>query len=204
MHRSRQFNPARFVLFALLTPLVSAGAEVLVFDWNKPIPARQGRYIEGINKWKPDNQPVRANFDWTAPPNYAAGTYHVRVLIRKMAVNDDFKIIFNHWQFAGIRNKQAETNMQGPELAFSYQGAPIKREFAFPVSKLRDNNDWDPAHWPKFDWAVKRDLVGFFFPNFANSPPSAKISDDAYPIDMRFTVVVVAPGAPFSGWQNYP
>ncbi len=38
----------------------------------------------------------------------------------------------------------------------------------------------------------------------AAAPPSAKIDLGAFPIDIRFTVVVVAPGATFSGWQNYP
>lgn len=183
---------------------LATGTEVLAFDWNKILASKKGRYVEGTTQWQPNNTPVKANFDWNAPPNFSHGTYYTRVLIRKMKKNDDFKLIFNHWQFVQIPGKQAETNMQGPELTFSYRGAPITRTFAYPLSRLNDNHTWDPKHWPPFNWSVKRDIVGFFFPAVAAAPPSAKIDLGAFPIDIRFTIVVVAPGATFSGWQNYP
>ena len=180
---------------------LAVGNEILVFDWNKGIATRQGRYIEGTTQWQPNNTPVRNNFDWTAPPNFANGTYYVRVLIRKMRANDNFKIIFNHWQMIG--GKLAETNMQPSQLSFQYRGAPINRTFTFPVKNLKSNHTWDPRHFAPFSWKVKRDLVGFFFPNFSSSSADAKLASNVYPIDLRFTVVCVAPGGTFSGWQRY-
>ena len=181
---------------------VAAGKEILVYDWNKPIPSFKGRYVEGRTNWQPDNQPVRNNFDWTKAPNFAKGTYYVRVTIKKMRTNDTFRMIFNHWQF--INGKLAETSMQPNHLRFAYRGAPITRQFAFPVKNLLSNHTWDSSHFAPFSWAVKRDLVGFFFPNVPNSPPDNKIATNAFPVEMRFTIVNVAPAAAFSGWQNYP
>ena len=202
---SRTVSPCVMLTgLALLAPfyLTAAGPEILVFDWNKPIPKAEGRFIEGVTRWKPTNQPVRNNFDWTAPPNYANGTYYVRVLIKSMRASDDFKIIFNHWQM--INGKLAETNFQPADLQFSYRGAPITRLFAFPVSRMVSNHTWDPHHFAPFNWAVKRDLVGFFFPNFAVSKPNVKLAPNVYPVNLRFTVVNVAPAGSFSGWQAYP
>lgn len=178
----------------------SSGSEALVFDWNK-IMTKPGRYIEGITKWQPDNQPVRVNTDWTRPPHYARGTYHVRVLIRKMAKHDDFKFIFNHWQI--IDGKHAEATMMPPELAFQYRGTPIARTFEYPVEKVNSVHLKLPQQFVAFDWSKPRDLVGFFPPAFPTTPDSGRLDPAAFPVDIRFTVVVVAPGAKFSGWSNY-
>jgi hypothetical protein len=180
----------------------AAGTEILVYDWNKPLASYKGRYVEGITPWQPNNTPVRNNFDWTAAPNFANGTYQVRLIIKKMRANDDFRMIFNHWQM--ISGKLAETNFGNNELRISYRGAPVTRTFAVAVNKFISNHTWDPHHFAPFSWKVKRDIVGFFFPNQASTPPNNKISQGAFPIDMRFTIVNVAPGHSFSGWGNYP
>ena len=182
-------------------PLLASdtGSEALVFDWDEII-TKPGRYIEGKTQWKPNNRPVRLNTDWTQPPYYANGTYHVRVLLRKMNQHDDFKFIFNHWQ--SYEGKQAEATMTPPDLTFQYRGAPLSRTFEFPVKHLKSVHTMIATFAP-FDWSKPRDLVGFFPPAFANTPASGKLDPEALPMDIRFTVVVVAPGATFSGWSNY-
>jgi len=195
-----------------VAPFHSNAAEILVFDWNKPIPKYQGWFIEGPTQWVPNNQPVRNNFDWTKPINYANGTYYVRVLVKKMRANDDFQIYVNHWQNVpyiwkdkhNMIGKPAETNMHPNELRFSYRGTPITRTFTYAVNKLISNQSWDPQHWGPFLWNKPRDLVGFFFPAFASAPPSSKIAANVFPVDIRVTIVNVAPGSTFSGWTKYP
>jgi len=189
------------ILIVLPLRLVAASAEneALVFDWNQPI-TKPGRFIEGKTQWKPDNPDVRVNTDWTKPPFYANGTYQVRVIVRQMKKHDDFKLLFNHWQtFDG---KHAETTMVSPELAFQYRGTPITRTFEFPVKNLKSAHTSVSTFSP-FDWSKPRELVGFFPPAFPNTPDSGKLDPEALPVDIRFTVVVVAPGAKFSGWKNY-
>lgn len=180
----------------------AVGDEILVYDWNKPMPSYKGRYVEGTTQWQPNNTPVRNNFDWTATPNFANGTYYTRVIIKKLKVKEDFRLIFNHWQM--IAGKLAETNMGPNELRFQYKGIPITRTYTFPVKNLLSNHTWDPRHFAPFNWAVKRDLVGFFFPNQPSTPPANKIAAAAFPMEIRFTIVNVAPGKSFSGWQTYP
>lgn len=187
------------MLCALPRPVHAAATEALVFDWNEPM-TKPGRFIEGITKWRPDNQPVRVNTDWTQPPYFARGTYHVRILIRKMQKHDDFKLIFNHWQI--YDGKHAEATMTPPELAFQYRGEPIVRAFEFPVKNLKSVHT-QIATFAPFEWSKPRELVGFFPPAFPNTPPAGRLDPDALPVDLRFTVVVVAPGATFSGWDNY-
>jgi hypothetical protein len=180
----------------------ASATEMLAFDWNKIITKKKGRYFEGQNQWNPDNHPVRGNTDWTLPPNFAKGTYYVRVMIRKLNVKDAFQIEFNHWQT--INGKLAEAVLKSPkDLKFSYQGAPIVRTFTFPVANLRDMHKVSPSKYSPFDWRRPREYIGFYFPEFAATPPDHKLANSAYPVDLRFTIVVVAPGAKFSGWNNY-
>jgi hypothetical protein len=179
--------------------ITAAETEVLVFDWNEVI-TKPGRFIEGKTQWRPKNPDVRANTDWTKPPHYANGTYHIRVLLRSMKKHEDFKLLFNHWQV--VDGKHAETTLKSPELAFQYRGTPITRTFSVPVKDLISAHTVVPAFVP-FDWSKPRELVGFFPPAFPNTPDSGKLDPEALPMDIRFTVVVVAPGAMFSGWKNY-
>jgi hypothetical protein len=178
---------------------LSSTTEGLVYDWNGPVRSHLGRYVEGSTKWRP-GPPVRMNFDWTKAPNFANGTYHVRVLVRSARIHDDFRIIFNHWQEAGGR--VAELGLHVPEFKFSYRGAPITRTFSIPVQKMVSNHTWDSRFLP-FDWAKPRQLIGFLFPNHRGASAEVRLAPAAAPVDMRVTVVVTAPGATFSGWQNY-
>jgi hypothetical protein len=182
---------------ALAEPLAGA-TEALAFDWNKII-TTSGRYIEGKTQWKPNNPPVRANTNWNLSPNFANGTFQFRVLIRKMAKKDNFKLFYNHWQH--INGKKAEMVLNSSQLQFSYAGSPITRTFSVPVQSLKSVHVSDSSFVP-FNWSVPRELVGFFPPNWSG-PADIKLDPGTYPIDVRFTVVVVAPGATFSGWNNY-
>jgi hypothetical protein len=181
-------------------PLAPPSTEALAFDWNQIITKATGRFIEGKTQWKPNNQPVRANTDWTLHPNFAQGTLQFRILIRKMKKNESFKLIYNHWQT--INGKTAEAVLNHKSLQFAYTGTPITRTFSFPVAQLRSVHLDVPAFVP-FNWKIIRDLVGFFPPTFAGTPAVNKLDQAAMPLDIRFTVVVVGQGATFGGWGNY-
>ncbi len=61
------------------------------------------------------------------------------------------------------------------------------------------------------DWSLPRARNGFAVRNGKNDPVSDKQGwnwsgedpDAWYPLDVRFTVVVVEKGAGFSGWEDY-
>jgi hypothetical protein len=68
--------------------------------------------------------------------------------------------------------------------------------------------------WTKYDpidYAEGRSRHGAVIRNSQGNPVSGKLDwnwngedpDEWYPLDWRFTVVVVAKGATFLGWQNY-
>jgi hypothetical protein len=179
---------------------LAPGTEALAFDWNKIITDAKGRFIEGKTQWKPNNPPVRANTDWTLPPQFAQGTFQFRILIRKMKKAESFKFIYNHWQ--KINGKTAEMVLNHNSLSFAYSGKPITRTFSVPVGSLKSVHLDVPKFVP-FNWKVPRELVGFFPPNFPGTSPQNKLEQAAMPLDIRFTVVVVGKGAKFSGWNNY-
>lgn len=173
--------------------VTALGNEVLVYDWNRGLQnaaQAQGRLVEGTTPSQPNNQPVRHNTNWTAAPNFAGGTYHVRVKIGCMTANDDFALAINHW--CGNTGSCGElfTTPALNDLRFSFTGSAITRTFSIPLS--------DFTNLRNFTFATARTLVGWFAGENDNNFTSAVI-----PFDLRFTIVNVAPGGTFSGWPTW-
>jgi hypothetical protein len=190
---------------AELEPPGAPAGEILAFDWNQLVKTSIGRNIEGITPYKPNNQPVRNNFNWVTAPNYAGGTYQFRVLIRKLSKPDAFKFIFNHWEWvpqSGGGTKLAEAVLVHPSnLSFNYTGQPIVRTFSQSIPALKSMHTVNPVKFAPWTWTIPRHLVGFFAPG-SSAPLSNQLSSAALPVDMRMTVVAVAAGQTFSGWGS--
>lgn len=171
-----------------VTPTLPPGDELLVFDWNQPVTRDHSGFAI-------DNPPL-ANGNWITPINFAQGTLHFRAEIRHMPVAQaNMRLGFCFWQ------GEAE-NCSGSRVP-GYDGTIVT--WSVPVADL-----WKKAGLP-VNWATSRKRNGFAVRNKNNLPVSDKQGwdwngeqpGDWYPLDLRFTVVVVEKGAGFSGWDNY-
>ena len=179
---------------ATLTPSPTAtlppGDELLVFDWNEPATKAHHGF--------PWDKPPLANGNWTQPINFAEGTLYLRVEIFDQPVPQDMKLEFCVWQSSNTlencTDRMAVSGESGTVVTWS---TPVKRM-------------WKKDGLP-INWALPRDRNGVAIRNSEGDPVSdysgwawsGEEPDDWYPLEMRFTVVVVEKGAGFSGWDNY-
>jgi hypothetical protein len=173
---------------------VSPDTELLVFDWNKPVEKSDSGFPG-------EDTSGEANDDWTVPPNFAQGTYHMRVEIHSQPVAKEMIVQYCVWQ--------------------KYPGETELREACADRMGLTGNPGvkatWSTAiedMWTKYesiDYSLKRDRHRVVIRNSKGKLVTAKLGmewngedpDEWYPLDWRFTVVVVAKDATFSGWSNY-
>lgn len=171
----------------------SSGKELLVFDWNQPVTTQQRGF--------PWNQPpmASANGNWKVPVNYAEGTFHIRAHMQSIPrPQPGMRIQFCIWQF----NLTLE-NCTPAKTGIGTNGAVLQWEI--PVQNLWKKNG------KIINWAEPRQRYGIAIKNGDNKPVSnfagwnwnGEDPTHWYPMDARFTVVVVEKGAQFSGWGNY-
>lgn len=183
---------ATATLTPTVTPTLPPGEEMLVFDWNKPVTKAESGFAI-------DNPPL-ANGNWTTPTNFAQGTLYFRAEIRNQPVaQDQMRLGFCVWQRI---DKIDYENCNGQAVP-GRKGTVVT--WSVPVANM----------WKKdgrsIIWSQPRSRNGFAVRNKNNLPVSAKQGwnwngenpDDWYPLDLRFTVVVVEKGAGFSGWDHY-
>ncbi len=175
-----------------VTPTLPPGEEMLVYDWNKPVTKAESGFAI-------DNPPL-ANGNWATPINFAQGTLYFRAEIRSQPVaQDQMRLGFCVWQKV---NKIDYENCSGESVP-GQKGTVVT--WSVPVTGM----------WKKegrlIIWDQPRSRNGFAVRNRKNLPVSDKQGwnwngenpDNWYPLDLRFTVVVVEKGAGFSGWDNY-
>lgn len=168
-------------------PPPPAAREMVVFDWNDPITVEH----HGI----PTQTPMD-NGDWTAPVNYAEGTIHMRIEIRRQPVAQAMRLQICFWQ----EGRESCTR------AYPIGGTPgAVVTWSQPVQKLWALND------VPIDWSVPRSGSGIVIKNsqgemvsdYGEWDWSGEDPNQWFPLDLRFTAVVVERGGVFSGWDNY-
>ena len=182
-----------------MTPTPTSGGgggknELLVFDWNKVVTENE--------KGFPYNQPPIANGDWTTPVNFAQGTLYYRVEIFSQPTAQNMRLQFCFWQAKNGNNFTLETCGHQESVL----GSPgIVAEWSDAIENMwkKDGNpiEWDRARY-RNGVAIKNSS-GKPVSNYNGWNWNGENPKKWYPLDMRFTVVVVANGASFSGWQNY-
>ncbi len=166
--------------------------ELLVFDWDGPVSAG--------NHGFPYHQPplATANGDWTSPVNYAEGTLHYRVEIRSIPVWMNMQTQFCMWQYSfELENCGKQNGL------FAQPGTVATWSNAIREMWKKDGNpmDWEN---PRMRYgAVVRNEAGDLVSDYQGWNWSGEDPDDWYPLDWRFTVVVVAKDGTFEGWGNY-
>jgi hypothetical protein len=186
------------------TQTPSPGEERLVFDWNTVVQ----QWNDGFMK----NKPPLENGDWTTPINFAEGTLYLRAEVRDIPVSQpDMKISYCYWQNGEL----------SPGVPFYFETCTTKSApgvdgqittWSAPIPGM-----WKLEGYP-LDWSKPRTESGFvikagngipvsnkkdFNWGCGNDPECVPNPGAWYPMDIRFTVVVVEKGAGFSGWNNY-
>jgi hypothetical protein len=172
--------------------VAALSTELLVFDLNRPVTTRDRGF--------PGDRPPRAqaNGNWTTPVNFAEGRLYIRVEIRSQPRAKDMRLQFCMWQY----NYTLETC--GKQTAIhSLPGTVVTWSQRIQDMWKKDGNP--------LDWKNPRQRYAVAIKNTAKLPVSnyngwnwhGENPSHWYPLDMRFTVVVVAQGATFGGWDRY-
>lgn len=170
----------------------STATEMLVFEVNRKVTKK--------DKGFPRDEPPRSevNGDWTTPVNFANGTFYYRVEIFKQPQPQPMQLQFCVWQ------DKLVLEACGPTASLTGNAGTVVT-WSEPIKKMYKKNGLP------IDWTRPRQRYGLAIKN-SNGLPVSSFSgwnwngeDPAlwYPMTMRFTVVVVAKGKTFSGWQNY-
>jgi hypothetical protein len=179
----------------------SVGSELIMFDWNTLVKKSH----RGFPRDK--NIDSSINGDWTGPINYVDGTLYLRAKIKSggQPVPQTMRLNFCAWQKDLVTGHSVGLEECAPLSQPLVGIAGNELTWSLKVSDLVQISD-DPIDWTRirraYGLAIKntaRDPVtDFFDPDWSGENP-----DDWYPLDMRFTVVVVPKGKTFSGWNSY-
>jgi hypothetical protein len=177
----RVFAPAIFVP-------APAADELVVFDWNGPITIEQ--------HGTPTPEPLPgANGDWTQPINYAGGTIHLRLEVRNQPQPQSMRLQICWWQ-DGRESCTRAGKIVGQPGAVTTWSQPVARLWSLNDTPI----DWSqPRSHGIFVRDADNDIVSDYGDwNWAGHDPA-----DWFPLDVRFTAVVVEAGGTFSGWDQY-
>lgn len=177
-------------------------AELLVLDWDPKIVTKDDH---GFPKYY--SLTGAANGNWVSPVNYAAGTLYHRLELRSMPTSQPIT-----WQCCFTQNGNDRENCgsmtpvtNGPAPG----AAPVVYTWTSSISGMWKLNgiaiDWTQARSSLF--LPVRQSGSQYISDYAQLNDgnlwAGEDPDDWYPMEMRFTCVVVSPGGSFSGWGNY-
>jgi hypothetical protein len=145
-----------------------------------------------------DPPKAAANGNWVSPTNFAEGTFHYRVQIRSQPKAQNMRIQFCAWQDQFVLEScGSQKDIRGD--------AGTVATWSQPVDDIWKKNgigvDWRRPR-QRYGLAIKN-AQGLPVSNFLGWNWNGENPANWYPLDMCTTVVVVAKGATFSGWQNY-
>jgi hypothetical protein len=166
----------------------SSSTEMLVYDWNKPVTKSDSGF--------PRMVPPPNNKNWKSPVDFTDGDYYIRIQIKKQPKPQKMRIQFCVWQDnLAAENCTRLIPVTGNPGTVVTTSQPITSMWTngkrVDYSRSRQGND-SPI------WNSKNPVSSYSGYNWSGENPNLW-----YPLDMRYTVVVVKKGAKFSGWQNY-
>jgi hypothetical protein len=170
--------------------------ELVVVDWDELVTKADRGFPRD---YSPSEE---INGDWTQPINFAEGRFYFRVEIFSQPVPQEMLLQLCFWQAVG-ENDVALENCAKKETVWGTPGNVV-----IWSSDIEDMSKKDGI---PIDWTRPRSRIGIAIKNNQDLPVSdigdwnwnGEDPDAWYPIDWRFTAVVVAKDAEFSGWGNY-
>ncbi len=181
----------------------NTGSELLMFDWNT--------VITSSNHGFPRDLPPKssANGDWTSPINYAGGTLYLRAEIKSGGQPVSQTMQFNYcvWQ----KDLATGENFGLEACTLLSLGGPLQGTAGEVITWSQKISNMTQVSNDPLEWSRGRHSYGVAIKNSAGNPVSdykdwdwyGEDPAEWYPLDMRFTVVVVPNGQSFSGWNNY-
>ncbi len=169
---------------------VQIGQELLVYDWDKDVLKKHHGF--------PHVQPPRANGDWTSPVDFANGTLELQVVVNSIPEDKNMRLQFCFWQLddLSIENCTREKDVLGTAGNSVSWSIPMRN-----LLKIKGEVDYSQPR--KRVAAVIKNSEGLPVSDYLDFNWGGEDPDKWYPLDWRFTVVVVADGVEFSGWENY-
>lgn len=195
-------NGLRLLCAALLWASAPASAqELLVVDWNPKVVTVNDHGFPKTKTFAPGT-----NGDWTQPIDYYNGTLHHRLEVRSAptAKTMNFQCCFH--QNGSVLE---ECGPQTSYFTIPVSGPPVVLTWKVKVSALKQISDIP------IDWSLPRSVL---FTVIRKGPRqyvsdlkqlndglawAGEDPDEWYPMEIRFTTVVVAAGSTFSGWDAY-
>jgi hypothetical protein len=196
-------NTTTSVNLTFVTGAIGAAPELLMFDWNTVITQANHGFPRDLPPIAP------ANGDWTSPINYANGTLYLRAEIKSGGQPVPKTMFFNYcvWQRDLVTG-----NDFGLEICTLLSlGGPLQGIAGEVITWNQEISTMAQISQDPIDWTRSRHTYGVAIKNTAGEPVSdfngwdwfGENPAEWYPLDMRFTVVVVPNGQTFSGWGNY-
>lgn len=188
-------NVAEVVSITVNPPSSGGGGQIEIYDWNGN--------VTQADRGFPRNQPPKENGNWVSPVNYAGGTLYVRAQINSQPVpQDDMRLQFCFWQEKGGNNFALETcittqNVPGTPGTVECWSSPIQSMWKLGGKSL----EW---YRPRYRVAaVVKKGNGDPVSDYNGWNWNGENPEHWYPLNMRFTVIVVPQGGTFSGWGSY-
>jgi hypothetical protein len=183
-----------FCYLILLTAIPLSAAEMVIFDWNGPVTESKRGF--------PYNLPPIQNGNWVTPINYAEGSFYIRIEIRSQPVLKTMNLQFCVWQEKNGDNYALESCTALYTIGWNSTTIITTSQSIGSMWKKGGNPiEWDRARF-RNGIAIKNieglpvsDYNGW---NWNGEDPKAW-----YPLNLRYTVVVVSKNSTFSGWGNY-
>lgn len=169
------------------------GQEMLVFEWDGQV---DKKVDGGLAKYLPPT----VNGDWTIPPYFAEGEFHMYVKIRSMPVAKEMNLQYCLWQ------KDLKGPEQCTELGYLVGNPGATLTWSELIQTM-----WHKAGRDKIDWSEDRYRDAIIIKTKGRQPVlpvhdppwSGEDPDEWFPLDWHVMVVVVEKGKSFSGWENY-
>ncbi len=201
-YRLKAANPYGEVTEQINIEVEEVSNQIVIYDWNKDVTTDHHGF--------PRNQPPDHNYDWTSPINYAEGTLYVRAQINSIPVNQpDMYLQFCFWQELNGYNFGLETCLTTKNVPGHAGSVVCWHQTIDQMWKLNNEPlDWDrPRYRVAVPIKVQKQLNGvndkYPVSDYNGWNWNGENPNHWYPLDMRFTAIVVEKGGTFSGWEDY-
>jgi hypothetical protein len=152
--------------------------------------------------------------DWTKPRDFEHGSYHMRFEILDQPTDSSFMLQLGFWQDKDKEGGHSET-VSPRVLLEGGTGTLVESDLGVPAEwwQLREDAPVDfsrPEDLYMIGLALWKAADPICIPmaqgwnNSQSCPNAEQAALEFFPMKARVTIVAVAAGHTFSGWENYP